>query len=584
MSAAPRIDWEAAADLVVIGGGVAGLTAARTASLRGLRVLILSKGGPTDTATQYAQGGIAVVAPHEDSVESHMRDTVEAGAGLCDEAAVRSIVEGGQAAVAALTDLGAVFDLARDGQISRTREGGHSTRRIIHAGGDATGAEVQRALNAAGLPVLFGAAALEVVTGRTGVQGVIAVSENGFGVVHAPAVLLATGGLGQLYALSTNPQGATADGIALALWAGATVADLEFVQFHPTVLYTPGGLGRRPLISEAVRGEGAILVDSEGNSVTAGVHPRSDLAPRDVVSRAIAARMRALGTDHVYLDARAIDSFPQRFPTITASCLAAGIDPHTDLIPVAPAAHYQCGGVVTDTHGRTAVPGLYAAGEVARTGLHGANRLASNSLLEGLVVGERAGVAAAERIGEEAHVTDVSFHTIPRAARALVQQSMTLHASVVRDAAGLAEAAVRLRDAVSHSAASRLRAELTTAKQRLTGAAIELSALDGALNSSAAVNTGAASHDTEDLNGAAAAQRITAFEDAALTLTAQVLLLSAAARTESRGSHTRSDHPTPDDNQRRSRAVRLGPEGHPVPAPDGLDLTTWTQDAIPSAS
>ncbi|MGY4102198.1 L-aspartate oxidase [Nocardia sp. R16R-3T] len=572
MSTAPRIDWEAAADLVVIGGGVAGLTAARTASLRGLRVLILSKGGPTDTATQYAQGGIAVVAPHEDSVKSHVRDTVEAGAGLCDEAAVRSIVEGGQAAVAALTDLGAVFDLARDGQISRTREGGHSARRIIHAGGDATGAEVQRALNAAGLPVLFGTAALEVVTGRTGVQGVIAVSENGFGVVHAPAVLLATGGLGQLYALSTNPPGATADGIALALWAGATVADLEFVQFHPTVLYTPGGLGRRPLISEAVRGEGATLVDSEGNSVTAGVHARGDLAPRDVVSRAIAARMRALGTDHVYLDARAIDSFPQRFPTITASCLAAGIDPRADLIPVAPAAHYQCGGVVTDTHGRTAVPGLYAAGEVARTGLHGANRLASNSLLEGLVVGERAGVAAAERLGEEAHVTDVSFHTIPRATRALVQHSMTSHACVVRDAAGLAEAAVRLRDAVSHSAASRLRAELTTANQRFTGELSDISARNGAPSGAA------------DVNASAATQRITAFEDAALTLTAQVLLLSAAARTESRGSHTRSDHPTPDDHQCRSRAVRLGPEGHPVPAPDGLDPTTWTQEAIPSAS
>ncbi|MEV6139726.1 L-aspartate oxidase [Nocardia sp. NPDC051990] len=578
MTAAPRIDWEAAADLVVIGGGVAGLTAARTASLRGLRVLILSKGGPTDTATQYAQGGIAVVAPHEDSVESHVRDTVEAGAGLCDEAAVRSIVEGGQAAVAALTDLGAVFDLARDGQISRTREGGHSTRRIIHAGGDATGAEVQRALNAAGLPVLFGAAALEVVTGRTGVQGVIAVSENGFGVVHAPAVLLATGGLGQLYALSTNPPGATADGIALALWAGATVADLEFVQFHPTVLYTPGGLGRRPLISEAVRGEGATLVDSEGNSVTAGVHPRGDLAPRDVVSRAIAARMRALGTDHVYLDARAIDQFPQRFPTITASCLAAGIDPHTDLIPVAPAAHYQCGGVVTDTHGRTAVPGLYAAGEVARTGLHGANRLASNSLLEGLVVGERAGVAAAaERLGEEAHVTDMSFHTIPRAARALVQQSMTSHASVVRDAAGLAEAAVRLRDGVSHCTASRLRAELTSASQRFAN---ELSVVSDI----SARNGAPSGNDTADLNAAAAAQRITEFEDAALTLTAQVLLLAAAARTESRGSHTRSDHPAPDDHQCRSRTVRLGPEGHPVPAPDGLDLTTWTQNDIPNAS
>lgn len=268
MTTRVSIGWEAEADLVVIGGGVAGLTAARTASLRGLRVLTLSKGGPTDTSTQYAQGGIAVVAPHGDSVESHMHDTVEAGAGLCDADAVRSIVEGGRAAVTALTDLGAVFDLGRDGQISRTREGGHSTRRIIHAGGDATGAEVQRALNEAGLPVLFGSAVAEIVTGPGGVQGVVAVSDQGFGVVHAPAVLLATGGLGRLYALSTNPPGATADGIALGLWAGASVADLEFVQFHPTVLYTPGGTGRRPLISEAVRGEGATLVDTEGNAVT----------------------------------------------------------------------------------------------------------------------------------------------------------------------------------------------------------------------------------------------------------------------------------------------------------------------------
>ncbi|WP_280498867.1 FAD-dependent oxidoreductase, partial [Nocardia cyriacigeorgica] len=349
-------DWTADADFVVIGGGVAGLTAARAASQRGLRVLVLSKGGPTDTSTQYAQGGIAVVAPHGDSVESHVRDTVDAGGGLCDVAAVESIVAGGQDAVAALTDLGAVFDLGRDGQISRTREGGHSTRRIIHAGGDATGAEVQRALNAAGLPVLFRTAALRIVTGDRGVRGVIAVSERGIGAVHAPAVLLATGGLGQLYALSTNPPGATADGIALALWAGAEVADLEFVQFHPTVLHTPGGLGRRPLISEAVRGEGAVLVDARGESVTAGVHPLGDLAPRDVVSRAIADRMRQLGEDHVYLDARAVEGFTRRFPTITASCLAAGIDPRTELIPVAPAAHYQCGGVGAPRGAGTATP------------------------------------------------------------------------------------------------------------------------------------------------------------------------------------------------------------------------------------
>lgn len=534
-SAVPRtvpvtVDWEAAADLAVIGGGVAGLTAARTASLRGLRVLILSKGGPTDTATQYAQGGIAVVAPHGDSVDSHVQDTVAAGAGLCDPAAVRSVVAGGQAAVAALTDLGAVFDLGRDGHVSRTREGGHSTRRIIHAGGDATGAEVQRALNAAGLPVLFGTAAREVLLGPDGVRGVLAVSDRGHGVVHAPAVLLATGGLGHLYALSTNPDGATADGVALALRAGAVVADLEFVQFHPTVLYTPGGLGRRPLISEAVRGEGGVLVDRAGQPVTAGI-PRGDLAPRDIVSRAIAARMRETGADHVLLDATGIAGFADRFPTITASCLAAGLDPRTDPIPVAPAAHYQCGGVVTDTAGRTGVPGLYAAGEVARTGLHGANRLASNSLLEGLVVGERAGAAAAERRGAATEVTDARCAAAEVAPRAAVQRLTTAHASVVRDAEGLERARRRLAEAVERQAEPE----------------------------------------------GAAARRITAVEDAALTLTARFLLAAAALRTESRGCHTRSDHPEPVAAQAHSTRFALGPDGLPVPAEPALTL-------VPTAS
>lgn len=542
MTSLVSIDWEADADLVVIGGGVAGLTAARTASLRGLRVLILSKGGPTDTSTQYAQGGIAVVAPHGDSVQSHVQDTVAAGAGLCDEAAVRSIVAGGQDAVAALTDLGAVFDLGRDGQISRTREGGHSIRRIIHAGGDATGAEVQRALNAAGLPTLFGTAACEVLTGAGGVQGVLALSERGFGVVHAPAVLLATGGLGQLYELSTNPPGATADGIALALWAGATVADLEFLQFHPTVLFTPGGTGRRPLISEAVRGEGAVLVDSEGNSVTAGVHPRGDLAPRDVVSRAIAERMRQLGTDHVYLDARAIPEFAQRFPTITASCRAVGLDPSADLIPVAPAAHYQCGGVVTDSYGRTAVPGLYAAGEVARTGLHGANRLASNSLLEGLVVGGRAGAAATERRGELVRVTEIRPRAIEFADRRSVQRLMTSHASVVRDGSGLAEA-------IQH--------------------------LDALLR----VTPHPATDPAE-----AGTSHITRIEDAALTLTARALLLGAATRTESRGCHTRTDRPEPVEAARRSIPIRLTPAGKPyTAAAPYLTPTPWPRHAFPRA-
>lgn len=557
-----NIEWEAEADLVVVGGGVAGLTAARTASLRGLRVLTLSKGGATDTSTQYAQGGIAVVAPHGDSVESHVQDTVVAGAGLCDPEAVRSIVEGGVDAVAALTDLGAVFDHGRDGEVSRTREGGHSTRRIIHAGGDATGAEVQRALNAAGLPVLFGAAVVEIVTGPEGVRGVIAVSDKGFGIVHAPAVLLATGGLGQLYACSTNPPGATADGIALALRAGAVVSDLEFLQFHPTVLFTPGGLGRRPLISEAVRGEGAVLVDSHGDSVMAGVHPLGDLAPRDIVSRAIAARMRALGTDHVYLDARALEGFEQRFPTITASCRAAGIDPRDDLIPVAPAAHYQCGGVATDTHGRTAVPGLYAAGEVARTGLHGANRLASNSLLEGLVVGERVGAAAAERRGaatrvDAAEFTEVTPRSHPRADRKLLQELMTEHAAVVRDGEGLRGAVLRLVGLIAESQ-SLISDELVP-------------------NSEGSEPSPAGHHSASDeVRADSTAAVIRDLEDSALTLTARALLLAASARTESRGCHTRSDHPEPREELRRSTAVRLGADGRPQLVTDGSGMTpSW---------
>ncbi|AUM19844.1 MULTISPECIES: L-aspartate oxidase [Rhodococcus] len=504
------IRWEARADLVVVGGGVAGLTAARAASRRGLRVLTVSKGGPTDTATQYAQGGIAVVAPGPaDSVDAHVADTCTAGAGLCDEAAVRSIVSGGQDAVAALTDLGAVFDRGRDGGIARTREGGHSTRRIIHAGGDATGAEIQRALGAAGLPVLFGAAAARVLTDDGGVTGLLVLDGRGLGVVHAPAVLLATGGLGQLYACSTNPAGATADGIALALDAGAAVADLEFVQFHPTVLFAAGSVGRRPLVSEAVRGEGARLVDSAGRSVTAGAHPLGDLAPRDVVSRAIATRLAELGDDHVLLDARHLEGFARRFPTVTASLAQVGLDPARDLIPVAPAAHYSCGGVVTDVYGRTGVPGLYAAGEVARTGLHGGNRLASNSLLEGLVVGERAGVAAAEeRGGLRVETADADLPARPRAPRAALQQLMTRHASVVRDAAGLAVAGANLAAAPTDRCAD-----------------------------------------------------APALEDAALTVAARALTLAAGARTESRGCHTRSDHPGTDPAQRRSLETRLDADG-----------------------
>ncbi|MGI9125562.1 MAG: L-aspartate oxidase, partial [Mycobacterium sp.] len=391
------IDWQQRADVVVIGTGVAGLAAGLAAHRKGARTVILSKAD--ETATFHAQGGIAVVLPFtDDTVESHVADTLVAGAGLCDPDAVRSIVADGYQAVADLIADGARFDESAPGQWALTREGGHSRRRIMHAGGDATGAEVQRALDhaAATLDIRRNHVALQVLHDGSAVTGVLVRNADGLGVVHAPSVIVATGGLGHLYRATTNPEGSTGDGIALALWAGVGVTDIEFVQFHPTMLFARDGSGRRPLITEALRGEGAVLRDARGDSVTAGVHPMGDLAPRDVVAAAIDARLRETGDECVYLDARGIERLEQRFPTVTAACRQAGIEPTREAIPVVPGAHYSCGGVATDVYGRTELPGLLAAGEVARTGMHGANRLASNSLLEGLVVGGRAGRAAAE--------------------------------------------------------------------------------------------------------------------------------------------------------------------------------------------
>ncbi|MFZ0835110.1 MAG: L-aspartate oxidase, partial [Mycobacterium sp.] len=371
--------WQARADVVVIGTGVAGLAAAIAAGRRGARVMVLSK--TSDTATFYAQGGIAVVLPRtDDSIAAHVDDTVAAGGGLCDRDAVRSIVADGYRAVTELVSNGARFDESAPGHWALTREGGHSRRRIIHAGGDATGAEVQRALNRAAttFDIRRNHVARQLLHDGDGITGVEVINDDGVGVVHAPAVILATGGLGHLYRATTNPEGSTGDGIALALWAGVPVRDIEFVQFHPTMLYDSRSAGRRPLITEALRGEGAKLVDARGDSVTHGVHPMGDLAPRDVVAAAIEARLRESGDACVYLDARAIPDLPRRFPTVTRACRAAGIDPVRDLIPVVPGAHYSCGGMVTDVHGRTELAGLFASGEVARTGMHGANRLASN--------------------------------------------------------------------------------------------------------------------------------------------------------------------------------------------------------------
>jgi L-aspartate oxidase len=512
--------WTQNADVVVIGTGVAGLAAALAAHRAGRSVVVLNKADQTfgATATHYAQGGIAVVLPdNDDSVDAHVADTLAAGAGLCDPDAVYSIVAGGYRAVSELVGAGARFDESVPGQWALTREGGHSRRRIVHAGGDATGAEVQRALDhAAGmLDIRSGHVALRVLHDGSAVTGVSVLGPDGYGIVSAPSVILASGGLGQLYSATTNPSGSTGDGIALALWAGVAVTDLEFIQFHPTMLYDGRTGGRRPLVTEAIRGEGAILVDRNGDSVTAGVHPMGDLAPRDVVAGAVDARMKATGDACVYLDARGIEGFAARFPTVTAACRAAGIDPVRQPIPVVPGAHYSCGGIATDVHGQTELPGLYAAGEVARTGMHGANRLASNSLLEGLVVGGRAGKAAAAHAivagRSRPSVPEPIVHTAPK--RRDLQRAMSRDASVVRDAAGL----------------QRLAQALGAARVR----------------------------DVTDRRG---------FEDVALALTARAMAAAALARNESRGCHHRADHPVALPEEARSIVVRLNDDHQAVRA------------------
>ncbi|MFI8102545.1 L-aspartate oxidase [Streptomyces sp. NPDC086023] len=533
---APAPGWAIEADVVVVGSGVAGLTAALRCAAAGRRTVVVTKARLDDGSTRWAQGGIAAALGEGDTPEQHLDDTLVAGAGLCDEEAVRVLVTEGPDAVRRLIATGAVFDTSEEtGEIELTREGGHHRRRIAHAGGDATGAEISRALveavHASGIETVENALVLDLLqdaAGRTAGVTLHVMGEgqhDGVGAVHAPAVILATGGMGQVFSATTNPSVSTGDGVALALRAGAEVSDLEFVQFHPTVLFLgPDAEGQQPLVSEAVRGEGAHLVDADGVRFMVGQHELAELAPRDIVAKGIMRRMQEQGAQHMYLDARhfGAEMWEQRFPTILAACRSHGIDPVTRPIPVAPAAHYASGGVRTDLRGRTTVPGLYACGEVACTGVHGANRLASNSLLEGLVFAER----IAEDIASSAPTSagpgipvPSTGPLLPGDARFEVQRIMTEGAGVLRSAESLRDAADALE-----SLYCRALNELET-------------------------------------HGKTAEPGTDTWEATNLMCVARVLVAAAQRREETRGCHWREDHPDRDDAAwRRHLVVRLSAE------------------------
>ena len=482
---------------LVVGSGVAGLHTAWRASEHD-SVLLLTKRSLFDSATSYAQGGIAAALGAGDSPELHRRDTLAAGAALCDAAAVQVLVEEGPARVRELQAAGADFDLEPDtGRLRLGREAAHSRKRIVHAHGDQTGAEVARTLVARvrrsrNVRVLEKARVLDLIVHRGACIGVRASVQGGATEIIADATVLATGGCGQVYRHTTNPVVATGDGFAIAHRADVTLADMEFVQFHPTALDTPEN--PLALVSEAVRGEGAVLVNERGERFMKKLHRLAELAPRDIVARAIVRQQRK--GHRVFLDARKLASrFARRFPGIMALCGARGIDPRRDLIPVTPAAHYMMGGIVTDLCGRSSLERLYAVGEVSRTGVHGANRLASNSLLEGLVFAERAArdVVQASQIGRlpapgKWKVPVLQDRGAAHVAAERVRNVMWRDAGVIRTASGLRSA----------------RAELAEIERRLP---------------------------------------VGATEEANLVQTAQLIVEGALRRKESRGGHYRSDYP-----------------------------------------
>ncbi len=525
-----RIDGVASCDVLIVGSGIAGLTAALGCAPR--RVTLLTKscfGG--GGSSNWAQGGIAAAVGADDAPALHAADTLAAGAGLNDPEIVSLLTGEGPARIQKLLDLGTHFDQEPDGHLSLGREAAHSRRRILHANGDATGAEIVRTLvraveRAPEIEVVEEAFAVDLVLEGGKVAGLLAVHRDGRRVLHlAPAVVLATGGLGRLYSHTTNPVEATADGLAMAFRAGARVADVEFVQFHPTALAT--GSDPMPLLTEALRGEGAVLLDEVGARFMVAEHALAELAPRDVVARAIFRRLAAGGK--VFLDATAAvgERFPERFPTVFASCQVHGLDPRMAPIPVAPAAHYHMGGILVDARGRSSLAGLWACGEVAATGAHGANRLASNSLLEALVFGARVaedlwsvpsvrgprrldGVALPAwespavgrdsiRVEVEEEGTAGAEATIA-AVRRLAWEKM----GVVRDGGGLASALVEL--------------------DRMSG-------------------SGAAEVDRGDAGRASMAQARLRGEARNLLCAARLVATAALARRESRGGHFRLDFP-----------------------------------------
>lgn len=444
-------------DTLVIGAGVAGLRAAIGAAEHG-DVIVLAKDRLDATNTAWAQGGIAAVLEEGDSPEAHIADTHAAGAGLCDDAAVRMVVEQGPGRLLELIDWGLHLDRESSGELMAGREGGHSARRIYHASGDATGVELQRCLTQRArtderIRIFDGCFMLDLITPSTEVgspvMGAITYHPKfGLQMIWARTTILASGGVGQIYRESTNPPGATADGVAAAYRAGAVLSDMAFVQFHPTVLYVPGAA--RALITEAVRGEGAYLLDSTGHRFMLDAHPQAELAPRDVVSSAIVRQIAREGGTHVWLDTRHLKGFEQRFPGITRVLEKFELNPTRDLIPVHPAAHYMVGGVRTDLRCRTGVPGLLAVGEAASSGLHGANRLASNSLLEGLVFGAIAGEQVGQVNGEGAEVRPARVVSEVREGEAgeldLADVRSSLRSAMWRNV-GIERSAARLRDA-----------------------------------------------------------------------------------------------------------------------------------------